>query len=193
MTKPANMCVFCGSSTGTRPAYLAAARALGQALVAAEMGLVYGGASVGLMGAIADAVLAEGGQVTGIIPQSIADVEVAHSGLTELIIVPSMHARKAQMAERSMGFIAMPGGIGTLEEMFEVWTWSQLGIHHKPVGLLNVEGFYDGLAHFLDQLVTEQFLKSEHRQILHTDDRPDQLLQRLRSAHVAGPDKWIET
>lgn len=187
-----NLCVFCGSNKGARPEYEAAARALGKALAQQQIGLVYGGASIGLMGAVADAALAAGGTAIGVIPESIASVEVAHDGLTELHVVSSMHERKALMAQLSQGFIALPGGIGTLEEMFEVWTWSQLGIHGKPIGLLNVNGFYDGLAVFLDQLVTEAFVKPVHRKILLVDGQPEALLQRLLSAKVPKVDKWAE-
>ena len=187
-----NICVFAGSGLGARPSYRSAAQSLGRELAHREIGLVYGGASVGLMGAVADAALAAGGSVIGVLPQSIANVEIAHEGLTELRVVASMHERKAQMAELSTGFIVLPGGIGSLEEAFEVWTWSQLGIHSKPIGLLNVEGFYDGLEAFLDQLVTELFVKQVHRNILQSDDDPSRLIDLLLSAEVPTEGKWID-
>ena len=165
-----NICVFCGSSAGRQPAYRAAAQRLGRALAARDIGLVYGGAQVGLMGAVADAVLADGGRSIGVIPESLARVEVAHQHLTELHIVATMHERKAMMAERSAAFIALPGGIGTLEELFEAWTWSQLGIHAKPVGLLNVDGYYDALLAFLDHTAAEGFVRPVHREMLVAGD-----------------------
>lgn len=144
----ASVCVFCGASTGTDPAYRDAAQALGRALAERKLTLVYGGGAVGLMGVVADAVLAAGGEVIGIIPQSLKDKEIGHSGLTRLEVVSGMHARKARMAELSDAFIALPGGLGTLEELFEVWTWGQLGDHGKPLGLLEVNGFYSKLTAF---------------------------------------------
>lgn len=185
-----NLCVFAGSSLGCRTAYEKAAIAFGEALASRKIGLVYGGASVGLMGVVADAVLQNGGSVIGVIPQSLADVEIAHAELTELKIVPSMHERKAQMAELSDAFVMLPGGIGSLEESFEMWTWSQLGIHHKPIGLLNVDGFYDGLVSFLDHLVAEEFVKPIHRNILLADDEPERLIDRLSTAEVPTEGKW---
>lgn len=182
-----NICVFCGSSPGARPVYREAAAALGELLAGRDIGLVYGGATVGTMGAVADAALNAGGRVYGIIPKALADIEIAHPGLTELQVVDTMHTRKARMAELSEAFIALPGGIGTLEELFEVWTWTQLGIHRKPVGLLNVDGFYDLLSGFLDQLVTEGFVKPGHRQTLCSAPTPAALLDAL--AAVALPDE----
>lgn len=187
-----NICVFCGSSPGARSAYSEAARALGAELARRDLGLVYGGASVGLMGTIADAVLAAGGRAIGVIPQSIADVEIAHTTLTELHVVESMHARKALMADRSAAFVAMPGGIGTLEEIFEVWTWSQLGIHHKALGFLNVDGYYDSLATFLDRQVAEAFVKPVHRDIAVTESDPALLLDRLLKSAPPAADKWLD-
>lgn len=166
-----NLCVFAGSSLGRRSSYRKATHRFGAELAVRNIGLIYGGAAVGLMGTLADAVLQNGGSVIGVLPQSLADVELAHSGLTELKIVPSMHERKATMAELSDAFVMLPGGIGSLEEAFEMWTWSQLGIHHKPIGLLNVDGFYDGLQSFLDHLVAEAFVKPVHRNILLSDER----------------------
>lgn len=188
-----DICVFAGSSPGVRPAYRRAAEALGAELARRRFRLVYGGASVGLMGALADAALAHGGSVVGVMPQSLVDAEVAHGGLTELRVVQTMHERKAQMAELSQGFVVLPGGIGSLEEAFEVWTWSQLGLHAKPIGLLNIEGFYDGLETFLDSLVAEGFVKPVHRGIMLSDTEPGRLLERLLSADVPGQPKWISS
>jgi uncharacterized protein (TIGR00730 family) len=185
-------CIFSGSSWGVRDQYSRAAQALGRLLVEAGIGLVYGGASVGLMGAVADAVLSEGGEVVGVIPQSLVDREVAHKGLKDLRITSSLHERKALMADLSDGFIALPGGIGTLEEMFEIWTWAQLGHHNKPCGLLNVEGFYDGLSGFLDTVCKEGFLKEVHRKMLLSESDPVKLLAAMRT-YVPPParGKWI--
>jgi len=152
-----NICVYCGSSPGRLKAYADAARALAEALVSRNIGLVYGGASIGIMGAVADHVLQLGGKAVGVIPEALMRKEVAHYRLSELYVTQSMHERKMRMAELSDGFIALPGGLGTLEELFEIWTWAQLGFHDKPCGLLNVEGYYDPLIEFLDHAVTEQF------------------------------------
>jgi len=179
------ICVFSGSSQGYSPEYRAAAAALGGLLARSSVELVYGGAAVGLMGAVADAVLAEGGRVTGIIPQALVDKEVAHLGLTNLRIVGSMHERKAQMATLSDGFIALPGGIGTFEELFEVWTWAQLGSHSKPCGLLNVLGFYDRLLEFLDHVTEQGFLKSVHREMLLVTEDPASLMSAM--THYRAP------
>lgn len=173
------LCVYCGSSTGHDPSHATAARTLGQQLAERGIRLVYGGGHVGLMGIIADAVLEAGGKVTGIIPAALMDSEVGHDKLTQLLVVRDMHERKAQMAEHADGFIALPGGIGTLEELFEVWTWLQLGYHEKPVGLLNVQGFYDQLLGFLDTQRDSGFLRSEHRSLLIADSDPARLLERM--------------
>lgn len=186
-----NICVFTGSSFGRNESYQHAAEQLGTELAQRDIGLVYGGASVGLMGIVADAALSKGGKVIGVLPQSLADMEIAHQNLTELKIVSSMHERKAQMADLSDAFIAMPGGIGTLEETFEVWTWSQLGIHKKPIGLLNAAGFYNGLESFLDHLVAEAFVKPAHRSILLADSEPGSLIDKLITAEVPTIGKWI--
>lgn len=186
------LCVFCGSSSGSKPIYLEMAARLGKALADSGIGLVYGGASVGLMGAVADAVLANGGEVIGVIPKSLQEKEIAHNGLTDLRVVGSMHERKALMAELSDGFIAMPGGIGTLEELFEVWTWAQLGYHSKPCALLNVSGFYDGLSAFLDNLVEEAFVKSNHREMLIVEDDVTHLLAAIASYKAPVLTKWIK-
>lgn len=176
-----NICVYCGSSAGTDSAYIETAKRLADCLTDAGIGLVYGGASIGVMGQIADQVLARGGSVIGVIPDALLELEIAHQDLTELIVVSDMHKRKAAMASRSDGFIALPGGFGTLEELFEMLTWSQLGIHQKPVGVLNVNGFYDRLFDFLDWQVSQGFIKSAHRELLLQSDDPEQLLSSLRS------------
>lgn len=185
------LCVFCGSSVGANPAYADAARAMGELLARRGIGLVYGGGNVGLMGVVADAVMAHRGEVIGVIPQSLADREVAHTGITELRVVDSMHARKAMMAELSDGFVAMPGGVGTFEEFFEVVTWTQLGLHRKPCGLLNVAGFYTPLAAFIDQAVTEGFIKPIHRAAIVVDDDAERLLQTLAKIQLPSVPKWI--
>ncbi len=186
------ICVFCGSSFGARPTYEQAARNLGVALAERNIGLVYGGASVGLMGAIADACLDAGGEVVGILPEALADLEIAHPGLSQLRIVSSMHERKKQMADLSDAFVALPGGIGTLEEAFEIWTWSQLGIHQKPIGLLDVDGFYEKLAAFLDQLVSEGFVKPVHRAIMLAEKSPAALIDALAAAEIPTDKKWVD-
>ena len=186
------ICVFCGSSSGKDPAYLDAAKTLGTALAQKEIGLVYGGAQVGLMGAVADAALGAGSEVIGVLPDHLARVEIAHPGLTDLKVVNSMHERKALMADLSDAFVALPGGIGTLEETFEAWTWSQLSLHQKPVGLLNINGFYDQLIQFCDHLVSEAFVKPVHRQILHTEPSPATLIEQLMSNQVPVDEKWVD-
>jgi uncharacterized protein (TIGR00730 family) len=183
------VCVYCGSSSGIRPCYLDAARQLGQVLVSERIGLVYGGAGVGLMGGIADAVLAGGGDVIGVIPESFAS-RVAHGGLTKLHVVDSMHERKTLMAELSDAFIALPGGFGTLEEILEILTWAQLGIHGKPCGLMNVDGYYDEFLSFLDRAVTMGFLKPVHREMLLVADSPERLLGQMAAHRVPVADKW---
>lgn len=174
-----HLCVFTGSSPGYRREYAAAARALGEALVARDFGLVYGGSNMGLMGILADSVLELGGEVVGVIPGMLVSREIAHNGLSELVLVQSMDERKRQMAERSEGFIALPGGLGTLDELFEVLTWTQLGIHTKPCALLNVRGYYDDLIRFLETSVDEGFVKPVHRAALLVDTEPQNLLSRL--------------
>ena len=186
-----HICVYAGSSQGARSEYRDAAKAFGELLAAERIGLVYGGASVGLMGVIADAVLTNGGRVIGVITGALKDVEIAHSGLTELRVVETMHERKAVMAELSDAFVALPGGIGTFEELFEAWTWSQLGIHAKPCGLLNTAGFYDRLAGFLDHVVAERFLKPVHRGVVCIEDDPRKLLETLRRMRVTAAPKWF--
>ena len=181
------ICVFAGSSAGARAEYLVAAQKLGQALVRHQIHLVYGGAQVGLMGALADAVLAAGGHVTGVIPESLVAKEIAHVGLSDLRIVASMHERKAAMSTLADGFIAMPGGWGTLEELFEVLTWAQLGMHRKPCGLLNVVGYYDPLVALFDRAVADGFVRPENRAIVVTESDPEALIDRLTVAS-AGPE-----
>jgi len=181
------ICVFCGSSAGRLPEYRAAAVAFGELLAREGIGLVYGGAHVGLMGALADAVLAHGGEVIGVIPESLSVRELAHKGLTELQVVSSMHERKAQMAALSDAFVALPGGIGTFEELFEVWTWGQLGLHDKPCALLNVAGFYDKLSGFLDFVTGEGFVRQAVRDGLLVDDDAARLVARLRQEVVSAP------
>lgn len=185
------VCVFCGSSPGVRPGYTDAARALGYEIVGRGMSLVYGGGRVGLMGVIADAVLEAGGEVTGVIPHALASREVAHHGLTDLRVVDSMHTRKAMMAALADAFIAMPGGFGTYEEFFEVVTWTQLGVHRKPCGLLNVEGFYDPLVGLLDHAVAEGFVRSQHRATVLVDGDPARLLEALSAVTLPDVAKWI--
>ena len=185
------ICVFCGSSPGRSPAYTEAAIELGQTLVARGLGLVYGGASVGLMGKLADTVLEAGGEVIGVIPDSLLRYEVTHEGLPDLRVVGSMAERKTLMAELSDGFISLPGGTGTLDEMFEMLTWSQLGDHDKPSGLLDVEGFYSHLIAFLDHAVEERFLRSEHRAMLIVETRANALLDRFESYAAPKLEKWI--
>ena len=170
------VCVFCGSSPGAQSAYTDAARQLGRALVSHEMELVYGGGSIGLMTVIADTVLKEKGDVIGVIPHALSSKEFAHYGLTELRLVSSMHERKAVMAELSDAFIAMPGGFGTLDEFFEIVTWAQLGLHTKPIGLLNVGGYFDLLLKFVDYMLRERFISAEHRQLIVTSHDPEELL-----------------
>jgi uncharacterized protein (TIGR00730 family) len=185
------ICVYCGSSPGKNPRYRQAAEHLGQALVARGLGLVYGGASVGVMGAIADAVLDNGGEAIGIIPESLAVKEVAHESLTEQHVVKSMHERKALMAEMSDGFIALPGGWGTIEEIFEILTWAQLGFHEKPSGLLNVAGYYDGLFTFLEHAIDQQFVKPAYREMLIMETESARLLDRFEAYRAPRVRKWI--
>jgi uncharacterized protein (TIGR00730 family) len=170
------VCVYCGSSPGHDPAYRRAAREMGEELVARDLGLVFGGGSVGLMGTVADAVIDGGGEAVGVIPEALEAKEVAHGGLTELAVVGSMHERKQRMVELSDGFVALPGGLGTLEELFEVLTWAQLGIHEKPCGVLNVAGFYDGLVSHLDGATEAGFVSPAHRDLARVETEPAALL-----------------
>lgn len=175
-----SVCVFCGSQSGARPEYLAAARELGGMLARHGVGIVYGGGHVGLMGAVADAALAAGGRVVGVIPEHLMRPEVAHQSLTELIVVDTMHTRKRLMAERSDAFIVLPGGYGTFEEMFETVTWLQLKLHTKPVGILNVENYFDHLLQFLRHAAAEAFIRPAHFDLLIVESNPPLLLERLR-------------
>ena len=183
--------VFCGSSPGARPAYAAAAAALATHLVANRIGIVYGGGRVGLMGVLADAALTQGGEVIGVMPRSLVAKEVAHQRLADLRVVGSMHERKALMAELSGAFIALPGGFGTFEEFCEVVTWTQLGLHRKACGILNIEGYYDHLLKLFDHAVEEEFLKPAHRRMVIADGDPESLVKRLREVDVPPVDKWI--
>ena len=174
-----SICVFCGASPGRHPGYATAARSLGQAIATSGRQVVFGGGKVGMMGAVADGALEAGGRVVGVIPEHLIQYEVAHGGLTELHVVASMHVRKQMMADRSDAFVILPGGLGTMEEFFEIWTWGQLGIHRKPYGLLNVGGYFDPLLVFLQHAVAEGFIRGEHRDLLVVEDDPGQLLERL--------------
>jgi uncharacterized protein (TIGR00730 family) len=185
------ICVYCGSSPGLLPDYRESARRLGFELAARGLRLVYGGASVGVMGAVADAVLEQGGKVTGVIPRSLATREVSHAGLDELFVVESMHERKAKMAELSDGFIALPGGWGTIEEIFEMLTWAQLGFHEKPCGLLNAASYYDLLFAFLESAIEQRFVKEEYRPMMMMDDSPGALLDRFSAYRAPKVKKWI--
>jgi uncharacterized protein (TIGR00730 family) len=185
------LCVFCGSSAGVRPAYAAAARATGRLLAERGIELVYGGGRVGLMGAVADAVLAAGGRAHGVIPEALTAREVAHGGLTELHVVGTMHERKARMADMADAFVALPGGYGTFEEFCEVLTWSQLGIHPKPCGLLNVSGYYAPLLALFDHAVAEGFLRPQHRELVLEAEAPGLLLDRLEAFRPPKTEPWI--
>jgi len=187
------ICVFCGSSPGSGPEYLHAAKNLGYTLARKDLGLVYGGAKVGLMGKIAEAVLEKGGEVIGVIPKGLVEKKVAFAGLADLRVVDSMHERKALMADLSDGFIALPGGLGTIEEFFEVVTWAQLGIHPKPCGLLNVKQYFNWLLDFLDHTVNENFVELEHRSMILVDENPEKLLHKFETYHppIIDKAKWV--
>jgi uncharacterized protein (TIGR00730 family) len=186
------VCVFCGSSPGARPEYAEAAVELGRELVARGLGLVYGGAEVGLMGTIADAVIGAGGEAIGVIPGSLVDREIAHRALADLRVVGSMHERKATMVDLADGFVALPGGSGTLDELFEAFTWAQLGLHRKPIGVLDVCGYWTPLLRFLDHAVEERFLRADHRDALLVEREPAALLDRLETYEPRAVDKWID-
>jgi uncharacterized protein (TIGR00730 family) len=186
------ICVFCGSSPGARQCYTAAATSLARYLAANGIGIVYGGGKVGLMGALADAALEAGGDIIGVIPQSLVEKELAHPGLPDLRVVGSMHQRKALMAELADAFIALPGGYGTFEEFCEVLTWTQLGLHRKPCGILNVEGYYDRLLELFDHALSEQFLKPVHRHMVLSDSSPESLVKSLLEYNLPYVDKWID-
>jgi len=187
-----SICVYCGSSAGASEVYAEGARALAQEMVKDNIALVYGGGNVGLMGIIASEVIRLGGEATGVIPKALLDKELGHHGLTRLHIVKDMHERKAMMAELSDGFIAMPGGMGTLEELFEVLTWAQLGFHYKPIGLLNVAGFYDDLISFIEHLVSQRFLTAEQSLLMMHEAKPAELLQRFKSFKPSYTNKWAD-
>ena len=186
------VCIFCGSYQGAQPIYMTAAHDMGRGLAQRGLGLVYGGGRVGLMGAVADGVLAGSGKVTGVIPQSLVDRELAHVGLSELHVVTSMHERKAMMAELADAFIAMPGGFGTLDELFEIITWAQLGFHHKPIALLNIGGYFDPLLTFIEHMATEGFIKPEHRNAVLVRNEVDDLLDTLLTYQVPQLEKWLK-
>ncbi len=186
------ICVFCGSHRGADPAFTAAAELTGRELVRRGIGLVYGGGNIGLMGVLADAVLQAGGHVTGVIPETLMAREVGHCGLPDLRVVQTMHERKAIMAELADGFIALPGGFGTFDEMFEILTWAQLGLHAKPCALLNVNGFFDPLLRFLDHAVAERFLRAGHRSLILVDSEINTLLDRMSAHHPKPERKWID-
>ena len=185
------VCVFCGSSSGARAEYTRAAAETGQVIARRGLGLVYGGGHVGLMGVAADAALRAGGEVIGAITHALRDREIGHDGLTELHVVRTMHERKALMAALSDGFLVLPGGIGTLEEFFEVWTWGQLGEHAKPVGLVNVAGYFDGLIRFLETMMAEGFLKRKHRKMLIVADTPTAVLDAFTRYEPPTVGKWV--
>jgi uncharacterized protein (TIGR00730 family) len=186
------VCVFCGSNRGSREAYAGAAERMGCALARRGIGLVYGGGNVGLMGVLADAALAEGGEVIGVIPEALVARELAHAGLTELRVVRSMHERKALMADLADAFVAAPGGFGTFEEFCEALTWAQLGLHRKPCGLLNVEGYYDPLLALFNHGVAEGFIRPEHRALVFEERDPERLLDLLARWQPPALDKWID-
>jgi hypothetical protein len=186
-----SLCVFCGSSPGAAPEYAEAARDLGRLLAEENIALIYGGASVGLMGALADAVLGRGGRVVGVIPGFMARKEIAHPGLSELVVVDSMHERKAKMGALADGFVALPGGMGTLEEFCEVVTWAQLGLHRKPCGLLNSANYYEPLIAFLDAMAAEGFVRDQHRGLVLAEDTPEKLLRVLRGYVPVTAGKWL--
>lgn len=185
------ICVFCGSSAGRRASYAAAARAFGASLARRGIGLVYGGSSVGLMGVVADAALAAGGEVVGVLPRGLEAREIGHPGLSELVVVGTMHERKATMAELSDGFVALPGGLGTLEELFEVWTWALLGVHSKPCGLLDVDGYYRPLVGFLAHAADEGLVRQEHLAMALVDGEVERLLDRLVAYRPPVVPVWI--
>jgi uncharacterized protein (TIGR00730 family) len=186
------ICVYCGSNPGLNPRFKAAAIELGNELLSRDIGLVYGGASVGIMGVIADTVLAGGGEAIGVIPKALNEKEIAHTGLTKLHVVTSMHERKALMAELSDGFIALPGGWGTMEEIFEVLTWAQLGFHQKPCGLLNEQGYYDHLFAFLQHAIEQEFVKAEYRPMLMIEPDASSILNSFITYKAPIVKKWIE-
>ena len=191
MSEIRRLAIFCGSNPGARSDYVEAARSLGRLLAQRGIGIVYGGSNVGLMAALADAMMDELGDIIGVIPRMLVEREVANTALTDLRIVESMHQRKALMAELADGFVALPGGVGTLEEFFETWTWGQLGMHTKPCGLLNVAGYFDPLLEFLDHAVAERFVRDVHRAMVVVESDPAALLARFESYEPPRVVKWI--
>jgi uncharacterized protein (TIGR00730 family) len=186
-----SICVFCASNPGTRPEYMQLARSLGSLLAEQKITVVYGGGRVGLMGALANAALQAGGKVIGVMPHALVQREAAHRELTHLHIVDSMHERKAMLAELSDGFIALPGGIGTLEELFETWTWAQLGVHTKPIGLLDVAAYWHTFVQFLDHMGNEGFLRPYTRELLLTEDNAERLLERMKAHMAPQVTRWV--
>lgn len=187
-----SLCVYCGASTGADPQFVEAAQVLGQTVAQRDIRLVYGGGSVGLMGEVANAALNAGGKVTGVIPEALWKREVGHPGLTEIAVVPTMHARKAQLIDLSDAFVALPGGFGTLDELFEVLTWQQIGYHHKPVGLLNIAGYYDSLLSFIQQALSQGFVRGAHVESLIVDTDVGRLIDRLSQSQPVHVDRWIK-
>jgi uncharacterized protein (TIGR00730 family) len=185
------VCVFCGSREGSRPSYVGAARSMGATLASRGIGLVYGGGRVGLMGAVAEAVLEAGGEAVGVIPEALVSKEIGHAGLTKLHVVGSMHERKKLMSDLSDGFVTLPGGYGTLEEFFEVLSWAQLSIHEKPCAVLDVDGFYQPLSALFDEMIGEGFVQSEHRSLVLMERDPVALLDRMESYRPPGTKKWL--
>ncbi len=186
------VCIFCGANKGNIPAYAESVRKLGKTLAKRKIGLVYGGGNIGLMGLLADTVMAAGGEAFGVIPRFMKKQEVAHEGLTQLFVVGSMHQRKSKMEELSDGFIALPGGIGTLEEFFEVWSWAQLGIHVKPFGILNVAGYFNPLIAMMDHIVSQGFMKPKHRAMVFVDSDLDALLDKMDAYRPAKQTSWMD-
>ena len=187
-----SLCVYCGASTGSDPLFVEAAQTLGRTLAQRDIRLVYGGGSVGLMGEVANAALDAGGKVTGVIPEALWKREVGHPGLTEIAVVPNMHVRKAQLIDLSDAFVALPGGFGTLDELFEVLTWQQIGYHHKPVGLLNIAGYYDSLLSFIQQALSQGFVRGAHVESLIVDTDVNRLIDRLSQSQPVHVDRWIK-
>jgi uncharacterized protein (TIGR00730 family) len=186
-----NICIYCGSSAGSKPDYATSAQVLAKELVRRNIGLIYGGSNVGIMAVVANSVLEIGGKAIGVIPEALVSKELAHRGLTKLHVTKSMHERKSLMAELADGFVALPGGIGTMEEIFEMWTWAQLGFHQKPCGLLNVSGYFDKLGEFLDHMVQEQFVKLPHREMLIIESEPAKIIDRFQQYVPPIVAKWI--
>ena len=186
-----SIAVYCGSNNGRDPAYMEAARALAESMARQNLTLVYGGGNIGLMGVMANTMLVNGGKAIGVIPHKLADLELAHEGLTELHLVETMHQRKAMMAELADAVIALPGGLGTMEELFEAMTWTQLGYHAKPCGLVNTDGYYDALLQFMDHMVKEHFVRHVHRELLRVNHSPVELIEQLKTVDLSQASKWV--